>query len=823
MKKYTHVFILMLCALFCMLAVPADEAQAAVTVGDFEFEQYSGDSGYTLTKYNGSDAAVTIPDTVNGRDVISIGTSAFEGTDITKVDLSGTKVTSIGYYAFSDCASLTEVSFPATLETIDNWVFYKSGIEKVDLSQTKLTSIPYMAFDDCTKLVEVNFPSTLETIEGCAFVRTSLTKVDLGHTELTKLGQDVFASCTRLVEITLPATLESIGSRAFFNTDLTKIDLPENLTEVEPDIADDRIILLCSRASQTAKALGAENRFCDLAYPDWLWSYDENETLMVAGYMGDARVITLPNDATVVAPYALWKSDDPDEREAITSITIPEGYTAIGERALYSRSGYLVHISLPSTLKTIGARAFLGCEFAMIQLPEGLETIGEEAFTFCWELESLTIPTKVKSIPAPIVYECDVLRSVVLHADLTYIADDAFGDDLTDVYCYRGSYAAQWAKEQNLLVHYITDSTFASPVITGPSKWDEEYTAYDVGMTQPWMEGISVGLMEPGAEYRFVCTSSDPDVARVSGNKVEYLKPGTAALTITLEGMSGVTPCTITKEVYKPVEDFTVPSVVFAKLPGNGRAVDAYAPIQIQPADANPWFTSCEKGHTTTSYRQIQNGQLLVEWTDEPCIQDMVITSRSGLSRNIRVIFYNTISSLEAYAPTRDLVMGEIYDPDITLTVDGSPVGNLDIYTITSSNPNVAVGVDGKHVKAVGRGTATITVKEANSKLSTSFTVRVDMRDAMLTPRFLTVIGPEAFAGIGAKEVILYDECTEIQSRAFANCANLERIEIPASVKTIAEDAFTGCPGDLTIVAPSYSAAKTFADQHGYLWENLAQ
>ena len=460
----------------------------------------------------------------------------------------------------------------------------------------------------------------------------------------------------------------------------------------------------------------------------------------------------------------------------------------------------------------------------MIQLPEGLETIGEEAFRACYDLEALTIPTTVTSIPVPIVEHGD-LTTVVLPKELTEIADMAFGEELRDVYCYRGSYAAQWAKEQAvspaLVVHYITDSTFANTVISGPDSWEKEYVVYDAGMEQSWMEGVSVGLMEPDAEYHFICTSSNPGVARVNGSVVEYLKPGKATLTITATGRTNVTPYTITKEVYKPVESFTVPDVMFAKL-NNGWA-NAYAPITIEPADANPWFACGETGHSWSIGEKIENGKIWVEYSEEPLIRSITVTARSGVSKELLVVFYNRFDALDAFAPSRDLIVGEVFDPDITLTVDGSPIANLNTYTITSSNSHVAVGVDGKHVKAVGRGTATITVKEKTSGLTAKFTVKVDVRDALITPQFLTVIGPEAFAGIGAKEIILYDECTEIQSRAFASCANLTRIEIPASVTVIADDAFEGCSQELVIAAPSWSEARTFADANGFQWEELAQ
>lgn len=628
-----------------------------------------------------------------------------------------------------------------------------------------------------------------------------------------------------IVRVDVPQNITFIGTNAFLGfSSLKEVCLPDNVTldtyPFEWMKYGSGPVLYCKKGSYTARNLNGSNYtylFCDPGDPDWLWSYDAGGRLMVGGYIGNERIITLPSEASSVAPDSFWKGHDPQEWEGLTSITIPEGYTTIHERAFDSGCEYLKHISLPSTLKSIGEHAFWACDFAMLQLPEGLESIGREAFRACSGLQLLTIPTSVTSIPEPIIWDCYDLTTVVLHGGLHYIADDAFGDNLTDVYCYRGSYAAQWARDQGkvpaLALHYIGSTTFDQNLtILGPNQHSPKNFARDAGSRAVWMDGISLSVQKPDETYTFTCTSSNPSVARVNGNTVEYLKPGTVTLTISLDGRKDVAPYKVEQQVFKPVESFTLPEVVFAQLGKDGWA-EAWAPIEVYPADANPWF----------GWESIQNGKLWIDSSNETEIRKLEIGSMSGVVREILVVFYRQFNGLEAYAPGRELLAGEVYDPDITLTVDGSPLGNLNIYTITSSNPAVAVAADNHRIKAVGRGTATITVKEAHSGLKTSFTVRVDVREAMITPPNLKVIGPEAFAGIGAREVILYSECEEIQSRAFANCTSLERIEIPAGVTAIADDAFAGCSDDLVIITPPYSAARAFADAHGIQWEEMKQ
>lgn len=80
-------------------------------------------------------------------------------------------------------------------------------------------------------------------------------------------------------------------------------------------------------------------------------------------------------------------------------------------------------------------------------------------------------------------------------------------------------------------------------------------------------------------------------------------------------------------------------------------------------------------------------------------------------------------------------------------------------------------------------------------------------------------IGEEAFMDTGASQVVLTGNSTEIEPFTFANMARLSVIHIPASVDTIADNAFSGCAENLLIVAPAESEAANFAKAHGYCLE----
>ena len=115
------------------------------------------------------------------------------------------------------------------------------------------------------------------------------------------------------------------------------------------------------------------------------------------------------------------------------------------------------------------------------------------------------------------------------------------------------------------------------------------------------------------------------------------------------------------------------------------------------------------------------------------------------------------------------------------------------LVTFTSADEAVAKVDKNGNVTAMGPDTTTVTATAA-SGVSDSITVTVHGTLSLLRlPAGLEVIEDEAFMGLACEAVIIPEGCTAIGARAFANCKALAYVRIPASVKTIAENAFEGC------------------------------
>jgi len=75
-------------------------------------------------------------------------------------------------------------------------------------------------------------------------------------------------------------------------------------------------------------------------------------------------------------------------------------------------------------------------------------------------------------------------------------------------------------------------------------------------------------------------------------------------------------------------------------------------------------------------------------------------------------------------------------------------------------------------------------------------------------------ISPNAFAGTAVQRVVIPEGYDCIQSRSFADCANLTEIHIPDSVFLISNNAFSHSP-NVTIVCSEGSFAHSFALSRG--------
>ena len=130
--------------------------------------------------------------------------------------------------------------------------------------------------------------------------------------------------------------------------------------------------------------------------------------------------ITIPNSVTSIGEYAFYGCT------GLTSITIPNSVTSIGEYAFYGCTG-LTSINIPNSVTSIVGYAFSGCTgLTSITIPNSVTSIGSSAFYGCTGLTSITIPNSVTSIGNGAFYGCTGLTSITIPNSVTSIGNGAF-------------------------------------------------------------------------------------------------------------------------------------------------------------------------------------------------------------------------------------------------------------------------------------------------------------------------------------------------------------------------------------------------------------
>ncbi len=348
---------------------------SSTTYSDYTYTVTDGKAEITAVSKSIS-GNVTIPSTLGGYPVTSIGRQAFLGcSQMTNVTIPNS-VTSIGFCAFSSCYGLLSVNIPDSV-----------------------TSIGAYSFEYCKKLESVTIGKGLATIGSCAFIGCEkLTSVTIGS-GVTSISGGAFQNCTSLKSITIPENVTMIGANAFSGcTSLANA----YFANAEIWKADTTVLSGLSSSSTAAKYL--TQTYATVA---WNWTEPEETPEETPEYMfvykvtgGKAEItgvssslsgdVVIPKKlggypVTSIARYAFR------DCTSLTSVVIPDSVTSIGDDAFRDCTG-LTSIDIPNSVTSIGARTFSGCTgLTSITIPDSVTSIGLGAFYGCTGLTSITV------------------------------------------------------------------------------------------------------------------------------------------------------------------------------------------------------------------------------------------------------------------------------------------------------------------------------------------------------------------------------------------------------------------------------------------------
>jgi len=135
--------------------------------------------------------------------------------------------------------------------------------------------------------------------------------------------------------------------------------------------------------------------------------------------MDKLKSLTIGNGVTS------WGSKLAVNNYELETVVIAEGATLIGDLA-FRTCPKLANVTLPSTLKTIGATAFTYAAITELTIPASVESIGADAFKDIDTLKKVTFLGENTKLGSTSFQMCDGLEEVILPAKLTVIPQGAF-------------------------------------------------------------------------------------------------------------------------------------------------------------------------------------------------------------------------------------------------------------------------------------------------------------------------------------------------------------------------------------------------------------
>ena len=310
--------------------------EAIVTCKHVDFEDY------IYSDYTGD---VTIPSTVthNGTtySVTSIGGFAFINCiGLTSVKIPNS-VTSIGWAAFYGCTGLSNIIIPNSVTTIGVEAFYGcTGLSDIIIPNS-VTTIETDAFFGCTGLSSIIIPNSVTVIgdrpfSNCSGVTSII--VDSGNERydsrnncnaiIETASNTLISGCQNTI---IPNTVKNIGNFAFEGqNELNAIDIPNSITFIGEYAFNYCSGLKSVIIPNTVTTIGS------YAFSGTTWYDNQPDGLVYAGLVAYGYKGTMPEDTIIIreGTYGIAGCAFRDSR--LTSVTIPNSITNIGNDAFYN-------------------------------------------------------------------------------------------------------------------------------------------------------------------------------------------------------------------------------------------------------------------------------------------------------------------------------------------------------------------------------------------------------------------------------------------------------------------------------------------------------
>ena len=663
---------------------------------------------------------VIIPDSVT-----EIGYSAFEGCTSLESIIIPDSVTFIGASSFEDCSALKSVEFKNPNTKIGERVFSNcSSLASVKLPEN-LTSIPEYTFNGCKLLADINLPATLRSIGSYAFYNCdALTELTIPG-NVWQIGSYAFYDCDSITKAVIPDSVTSLGSYAFYGCDkLAEVDFGIGLTAI-PDSAFrqipalTKVILPRFATTVAANAFAEDTKLREVTIPSTVTSIQTNSfsyptKLTVYGIAGsyaeqhakERKMTFVAVDGTKVDSIAFKQSIYEFSASGSGSYFIPEmeilpkesvepiTFTSSDESIATVNNGKVTFkgYGTATITATTASGKTAACTVKISRAVSGVHLDYSKLSLKAGETAALTAtvyPSNAANKAVKWISSAPDVASVDQTGKITALKP---GITTITVETEDGGYTATC----NVTV---IDSSIVS--VTGV-KLSATVAELTIGNSKQLTAAISpTNATNKGVTW----SSSNTNVASVSSSGVVVAKgEGTATITVRTDDGGYTAACTI--RVSKPSPSVVAVtgvklSAIGIELPvGGSKRLSA----TITPSNATNKGVTWSSDNTSVA---AVNASGLITAKGEGTATVTVRTDDGGYTATCKI----TVVPVTAPEKVEISVSADSlkYKETTKVNVSELPVG----YTVqySSSDESIAKVDSNGNIKAVGKGTATITVK----------------------------------------------------------------------------------------------------------------
>ena len=348
----------------------------------------------TIISCETSNEAITVPSSIEGYSVTTIGYSAFANNTQIKSIILPTTVTKVDAYAFYNCTNLENITLGTSLAEIGDYAFYNTALTKIT-APSSLRTIGSYAFANCSTLAKFTMRSGVESLgDGVFYNATQLSDVTLSNT-IDAISDFCFYNCSALTEIELPASIITIGNCAF-----------EKCTNLNVATIEGNVEYIGQKAFYS----------CNLS------SFDFGNKITHLGTnsfsLNPLTTIDLPNTVTQIGAQAF------SDCQLLSNLYVPDSVT-IGSNALYNNASNL-KVTIRYNTGSIPNKMLYKNKMSIVVMEDGITDIGEYAFAECTDLTGITFPVTLKNIGNYAFYKSKLSANITLPQKVMTIGTYAF-------------------------------------------------------------------------------------------------------------------------------------------------------------------------------------------------------------------------------------------------------------------------------------------------------------------------------------------------------------------------------------------------------------